>query len=252
MHFLPARLRVGGFAVLHFWVIDTTVSWAALLGCQPVSSISHLLAAGVAFAAAVPLVRLGRGNPTRILSLSVYVFCVVAALAISGAYHSLARGGSARIIMQRVDHYAIWLLIAGTFTAVHGVMCKGFWRGGLLAIIWTYAFTGIFLQVFWFDRFSGTLGLSLYLGLGWIGLASIIKLGRQIGYVGVLPILYAGFAFSSGAILEACNWPVVIAGWMGAHELFHFAVVVGIALHWLFIRKLLRHHLPSDPQLAVA
>jgi hemolysin III len=216
-------------------------------GCQPVSSFSHLIAAGAALAAAVPLVRLGRGNTTRVFSLLVYVSCVVAALAISGVYHALAKGGYARHVMQRLDYFAIWALIAGTFTAVHGLMCRGFWRGGLLCIIWGYAAMGVLLQLVWWQRFSGHLGLVLYLGLGWMGFLSVIKLGRQIGYRQMVPVLVAGLMFSAGAILEACRWPVVLDPWVGSHEIFHFAVVGGIATLWLFIRRLLVHHVPREP-----
>ena len=128
------------------------------------------IAAGAALIAAFPLVRLGRGHNGRVFALSVYVSCVIAALAISGVYHSLAEGGRARLIMQRLDYFAIWMLIAGTFTAIHGLLCRGFWRGGLLCIIWGYAIVGVLLQLLWWQRFSGHLGLMLYLGLGWIGL----------------------------------------------------------------------------------
>jgi hemolysin III len=223
---------------------------SAVFGSQPISSWSHLLAAGAAFVAAVPLVRLGRGNRGRVLALSVYAACVIAALAISGIYHALSRGEPARLFMQRLDHYAIWGLIAGTFTAVHGTMCRGFWRWGMLSIIWSYACVGVFLQVVWFERFSGNLGLALYLGLGWIGVASIVKLGAQIGYRRVLPILYAGLAFSAGAILEAFDWPTLVRPWLGAHEIFHFAVVFGVGSLWLFIRTLMLHHVPAVAPVA--
>ena len=222
-----------------------------MFGCQPISSLSHLLAAAAAVAAAVPLVRLGRGNAGRMWALGVYVVCVIAALTISGVYHSIGRDSPTRLFMQRLDHFAIWALIAGTFTAVHGTMCRGFWRGGLLAIIWMYAITGVFLQVTWFKLFSGNIGLLLYLGMGWIGVGSIMKIGGQIGFRRVLPILYAGLFFSVGAILEAFDWPTLVRPWFGAHEIFHFAVIIGVGLLWLFIRKLLLHHVPAALPQAV-
>ncbi|HEY0712075.1 MAG TPA: hemolysin III family protein [Polyangia bacterium] len=208
------------------------------------SSFSHLFAAAFALVAAIPMVRLAQGHPERKLALGVYVSSVVITLAISGVYHSCEPGGSAREIMQRVDHGAIWCLIAGTFTAVHGIMWNGFWRRGLLAIIWTYALMGIVLEILWFREIVGSTELILYLGLGWIGIFSIRKLGRQIGWAPVLPMLYAGVAYTAGAILEALNWPVVVTNWIEAHEVFHFAVIVGVALHWRFIRKLVMHHAP--------
>jgi channel protein (hemolysin III family) len=212
--------------------------------CQPFSSLSHLAAAGIALVAAVPLVKLGRDNRGSRAALAVYAFCVVATLAISGMYHSLAIACSARSVMQHIDHFAIWWLIAGTFTAVHGVMCRGFWRGGVLAIIWTYALIGMLLQICWFKVFSGTAGLVLYLGLGWLGLASVFKLGRQIGFSAVRPILYAGVAFSVGALLEKSGHPILIPRLIGPHEVFHLAVITGVTIHWLFIRNLLVKYAP--------
>jgi channel protein (hemolysin III family) len=213
--------------------------------CQPVSSLSHLAAAAAALVGAFPLIRLGRGRRAPVSALVVYIFCVVAVLLVSGTYHSLARGCAARQVMQRVDYYAIWFLIAGTFTAVHGIMCRGFWRQGVLLFVWIYAALGIALQVFWFRIFSGVPGLVLYLGLGWVGLGSIIKLGRQIGYRAVRPIWLAGLFFSVGAVLEAMRQPVLIRDWVGPHEIFHLAVIAGVVIHWQFIRTLLLKHAPS-------
>ena len=215
--------------------------------CQPVSSLTHLVGAAVTVVAAVPLLRLGRKSPGRLLAIAVYVSCVFTVLLVSGTYHSLERGGRARAIMQQLDHYAIWLLIAGTFTAVHGVMCRGFWRRGLLTMVWAYAAVGILLQIVWFRTFSGVPGLVLYLGLGWVGIASVIKLGRQIGYREVRSIWYAGIAYTVGAILEAVRQPELLPRWVGPHEVFHLAVLVGVLIHWLFIRRLLlRYPPPAD------
>jgi channel protein (hemolysin III family) len=215
--------------------------------CQPVSSLSHLAAAGVALVAGLPLVRLARGCRHRVSAVTVYVACVVITLGISGVYHSLDRGCTARTVMQRMDYFAIWLLIAGTFTAVHGIMFDGLWRRGVLTFIWSYVAIGVLLQAIWFHVFSGVPGLVLYLGLGWIGLFSILKLGRQLGFGVVRPMWYAGIAYSTGAILEATRHPILIDRWVGPHEVFHAAVIIGVALHWFFIRRLLLSHAPALP-----
>jgi channel protein (hemolysin III family) len=207
--------------------------------CEPIGALSHLAAAVLAFAASVPLVRLARGNRIHTVALTVYATCVVALLAISGVYHSLFVG-PARTFMQHADYLAIWLLIAGSFTAIHGLMCRGFWRRWALVFVWAYAAIAMALQVRWFDRLSGTLGLALYLGLGWLGLVTVVKVGRQIGFRATTPLWGAGLFFSVGAVLEACRQPVIIRGWMGPHETFHFAVIAGVLIHWIFIRSLIR------------
>src|SRR5438477_7975813 len=118
--------------------------------CLPVSSWSHLLAAAAALAAGVALVRMARGCRYRVTAVVVYVFCVVVTLAVSGAYHSLSRECSARMVMKRIDYFSIWLLIAGTFTAIHGIMFDGTWRRGVLTFIWSYVAVGVLLQALWF------------------------------------------------------------------------------------------------------
>ena len=198
---------------------------------------------------AIPLVRHGRGSRGRLASVMIYVFSVVALLTISGTYHSLAGGGHARHMWRRLDYSAIWLLIAGTFTAVHGVLHRGRWRAWMLAAVWTLAGGCCLLQAFRFELFSGPAGLVLYLGLGWVGLLSIIKVGRDVGFRAVWPMWCAGIFYSAGAIFEALRRPTLIAGWVGPHEVFHFAVIAGIALHWMFIRQVVTVFAPS-PALA--
>ena len=76
---------------------------------------------------------------------------------------------------------------------------------------------------------------------------SIFKLGRQLGFSVVRPVWLSGIAYSAGAILEATGHPVLIARWVGPDEIFHVAVIAGVALHWGFIRRLLVTHAPALP-----
>jgi channel protein (hemolysin III family) len=200
--------------------------------------------------AAVPMLRLGRGGRIRLLSVAIYTFAVVASLAVSGAYHSLA-AGRARDIMQRLDYSMIWLLIAGTFTAIHGVLHEGRWRKWMLAFVWTYAAIGCVAQVVRLEAFTGFGALAVYLGLAWAGLLSIVKCGRQLGFKAVRPICGAGLVYSVGAIAETTGHPTLLAGTIGPHEVFHLAVILGACLFWSFIRQILTVHAPC-PALAPA
>ena len=222
--------------------------------CDPIASLSHLAAAAVGIVGAIPLVRHGRGSRSRFASVVIYVVSVVTLLTISGTYHALT--GHARHTWRHLDYSAIWLLIGGTFTAIHGVMHKGRWRSGMLVAVWTLAAACCLLQTFRFELFTGPAGLVLYLGLGWVGLLSIIKVGRDIGFRAVWPMWCSGIVYSAGAILEAMGRPTLIAGWIGPHEVFHLAVITGIALHWMFIRQLVTVFSPSParasfPKLAL-
>ena len=75
----------------------------------------------------------------------------------------------------------------------------------------------------------------VYLGLGWVGVISGVALWRRHGFSFMSPLLVGGLAYTIGAIFEYLRRPVLIEGVVGPHELFHVAVVLGIAFHWRFI-----------------
>jgi len=221
---------------------------------DPFSSIVHLVGA-LAFAVlAFFLIARGRGRAGDIVALAIFAFSVVFLLSMSGVYHLLAAGGSGRMVLQRLDHAGIFLLIAGSFTPVHGILFTGFWRWGVLALIWALAIAGITLKVIFFDSIPEWLGLSFYLGLGWCGLLSGFLLARRFGFSFIKPLFYSGLAYSLGGVADFLHGPALLPGVIGPHELFHVAVITGIGLHWRFVYCCLDQaaalRKPSQPSLA--
>jgi channel protein (hemolysin III family) len=204
---------------------------------DPVSSISHLLGAVVFALLAPALVRRGRGDPARVAFLGVYAFSCVFLLSMSAAYHMLPVGTGGRAVMERLDHGAIFVLIAGTFTPAHGILFRGPLRWGPLLAIWAAAITGITLKTVFFTSLPEALGLSLYLALGWVGAISATLLWRRYGLAFLTPLLLGALAYTVGAVLEFFNgrWLQWIPGVVDAHGLFHLAVLVGAGLHWWFV-----------------
>lgn len=202
---------------------------------DPFSVISHLLGALIFLVLGILLVRRGRGSLSRQIYLGVYAFACVFLLATSGVYHMMERGGAARLVMGRLDHSAIFVLIAGTFTPVHGLLFRGWLRWLPLLLIWAAAIAGITLKSIYFDSLSEWLGLSFYLALGWLGAISGTLVARRYGFRFVEPLLWGGIAYSVGAIMEFCRWPIVITGVVHSHEMFHLAVLIGAFFQWLFI-----------------
>ncbi len=207
---------------------------------EPVSSLTHLAAAGVAAVAAVPLIRHAAPGAGGRVALVIFAFSAVFQLSMSGVYHLLDPGGGGRVVLQRLDHAAIFVLIAGTFTPIHVYLFTGIRRWGMLALIWTAAVTSLVLKSVFFDEIPEGLGLTFYLSLGWLGIGSVIMLIRQRGYRFSAGLLYGGVAYSIGAVMEYARWPVVVWGIVGAHELFHLAVIAALAWHWRFIHRLSR------------
>jgi channel protein (hemolysin III family) len=202
---------------------------------EPVNCFSHLFAAGVFAVLGVLLVRKGRGNRYRVISLCVFAASSVLILSLSGVYHLLAMGGGGRAVLQRLDHAGIFMLIAGTFTPIHTILFKGAWRWGVIVFVWTAAITGITLKTVFFAGIPEWLGLVFYLGFGWMGAISAGMIWRKHGFKFVSPLLWGALSYTAGAALDILRVPVLIPGVIGAHELFHFCVIAGIAFHLSFI-----------------
>ncbi len=207
---------------------------------DPFSSISHLLAAFIFFLYGLRLIALARGHRGELIAVSVFVFSVIFLLSMSGVFHLLDHEGTARVVLQRLDHAAIFGLIAGTFTPVHTILFKGFWRWGFLLIIWLLAIIGITWKSIFFNEMAEWLGLMFYLGLGWAAIFSAYHTHRLHGFRIIKPLMYGGLAYTVGASLEFLQLPIVIPGAIGPHELFHIAVLAGIAWHWQFVGNLLK------------
>jgi len=205
---------------------------------DPVSSWSHLLGAGVFTILGLWLLHGGRGSLARQGWLAVYAVSCVFLFSMSGVYHLLPPGGTARAVLERMDHAGIFVLIAGTFTPIHGLLFRGLGRWGMLLLIWSAAITGIVLKTVFFHDVPEWLGLAIYLSLGWLGVVSCFSLWRRYGFRFVRPLLTGGVIYTAGAAMHFAAWPVLVPGVVGPHEVCHIAVLIAAGLHWIFIRQL--------------
>jgi len=206
---------------------------------DPFSSISHLVAALFAFYYGLELIRLTGGEKRLVVSVVVFILSVTFLLSMSGVFHLLQHESTARHVLQRLDHAGIFALIAGTYTPVHYILFTGFLRWGFLLLIWILAITGITLKSIFFNELAEWLGLMFYLGLGWIGILSAYYTHRLHGFTILKPLIYGALAYTIGATIEFLRLPFLIPNVIGPHELFHIAVLAGIAWHWQFVRNLL-------------
>jgi len=207
---------------------------------EPVNSWIHLGAAGVFFYLSILLLRRGGRSAGHFISLFVFGFSCIFLLSMSGVYHLLPKTGAGSLVLQRLDHAAIFVLIAGTITTVHTIYFSGIWRWGIIAAVWAVAATSITLKTIFFNAIPELLGLLIYLALGWVGVISGIALWRKYGFYYIRPLVYGGLAYTFGALFEFLRQPVVIEGVVGPHELFHVAVLVGISFHWWFVYRRLK------------
>ncbi len=202
---------------------------------EPFSAISHLLGAAAFLILGFMLVRRGGGDRARMAALGIYAGSCVLLLSLSGVYHMLPRGCEAHRVVGRLDHSAIFVLIAGTFTPTLFILFRGWLRWGQLVLIWAAAITALTLKMIFFDELAEWLGLSFYLTLGWIGGVPAVLLARRYGFAFIRPLIGGGLAYSIGGVTDFVRWPAIVPGVVHAHEVFHVAVLAGVALHFRFI-----------------
>jgi channel protein (hemolysin III family) len=201
---------------------------------DPFSSLTHLLAAPLFAALAIPLLRRGRGNGGRVASLAIFAGSAVFLLSMSGVFHLLPEDTAGREVLRRLDNGAVFLLIAGTFTPAHVILFRGAERWLPLLVIWAAAITGITLRAV-FGDLPEAVGLTFYLGLGWAGTISVAMIWQHYGLGLVGPLFWGGVAYTAGAVLEFFRWPTLVPGVVGPHEVFHLFVLLGLGFHWRFV-----------------
>lgn len=206
---------------------------------EPVASWLHLLAAVIALALTVPLIRAGRTQAAR-LGIGVFSVGAVLLFAMSGTYHLLPMQTTARAVLLRLDYAAIWVMIAGTITALQMTSVTGVWRWVMTGVTWAAAITGLVLKTVYFEELSEGASLALYLSLGWLGSVAFWRLVKLQGFDLAKPILLGGVVYTLGALVDFVAPPHLIPGVVGPHEIFHVAVVAGAALHAWGIHRLAR------------
>ncbi|MHC5027015.1 MAG: PAQR family membrane homeostasis protein TrhA [Planctomycetota bacterium] len=219
---------------------------------EPFNAISHLLAVVVFTVLGWKLLRRGSGSRRRVAFLSIYVIACVFLLSMSAVFHMMERGGTASRVMERLDHGGIFVLITGTFTAVHGMVFRGWRRWVPLIAVWILTIACITLKTVFFESLPEWVGLSFYVGLGWgVGLTAIPILRRH-GLTYLAPLFYGGAAYSLGAIMDYMGWFVVIPGVIHSHEIWHVAVLAGALLHWRFVWSVVNEDLVGGHTRALA
>jgi hemolysin III len=175
---------------------------------------------GIAFVASAP------GDVERVAS-AVFACAVATMFAISALYHRLHWEPRARRWMRRLDHTAIYLLIAGTYTPFGLLALEGAWRWAVVSIVWGGALVAIVLKLAWVDA-PKWLAAAIAITLGWVGIVAVPELYDATGAAGLAFLGAGGVLYTAGAIIYALRRPDPVPEVFGYHEVFH-ALVIGAA-----------------------
>ena len=209
--------------------LDLRPTWRGLLhrGAVPLFAIAFVVLAANTPTAAK--------NRTAVI---VYALGVLAMFGVSAAYHaSTTRPRAISRVLQRLDHGAILLAIAGTYTAVTALAIDGPRRGQLLVAMWVLATIGIVVQVLIVSapRWLGALG---YLAVGWFAVFDAPGYLRGTTTAEFVWIVLGGLVYTAGAIVYARKRPNPSPATFGYHEVFHALTVVAAACHFIAVALL--------------
>jgi channel protein (hemolysin III family) len=213
--------------------------WYSIGGFNdPMSSLSHLVGLVIFFVFSIFLIRSSCRSRTVFWFSFQFVIAALLLLSMSFVFHMMAVGGTARAVMLRLDIAAIFVLIASTISAFHGILFQGWKRWGVVAAIWTIAIVGITLRTIFFRSIPPIVGDGIFLLMGWIGASSSWLLWKDYGWAAVRPVIIGGMFYTGGAIINAINQLVLIDKVWGPHETFHFCVLFGLGVHWSFVWRI--------------
>ncbi len=217
-------------------------TWYSISGFNdPMSSLSHLVGVVIFFLLSFFLIYSAslRHSPRGSIAFTLlFVFATLTLLSMSFVYHMQGLGTTARAVMLRLDVAAIFVLIASTFTAIHGLVFTGWKRWGMIGLLWTISAIGITLRTVFFDSIPSVIGDGIFLLMGWLGGFSTWLLWKRYRWSAAVPVIAGGLCYTIGAIINAAESPIFIDQVWGPHETFHLFVLAGIGCHWAFIWSL--------------
>jgi hemolysin III len=198
----------------------------------------HQLMVFVAIPAGVLLIVQARTGSARV-AVSVYALSLVALFGTSAAYHRGNWSPKALRRMRSLDHSMIFFLIAGTGTAFGVLVLTGWMRVVFLVTLWIGATMGIVFKLVKIEGFA-RLGGILYMGLGWIGVATVPQAIQGSEVLPLVLIAIGGLMYTVGAVIFYRRRPDPKPLVFGYHEIWHSFVVAASACQYTAITMLVR------------
>jgi hemolysin III len=196
--------------------------------------VSHEIAAVLAVPLVGLLVARAVGFPAQVGAL-VYGVSLLALFATSAIYHRPTWSPRARLLLGRIDHAAIYVLIAGTYTPLCLLMGAGTGHA-LLAFVWVVAALGIAMSVAW-DNAPKPLRAATYVAMGMIFVPLIPAVLAAIGPASLAFLVAGSLLYAVGAVIYSVRRPDPLPAVFGFHEIFHLLVIVAAGLHFVVMSR---------------
>ncbi len=195
------------------------------------SSYSHLCGAITVLVGALALVYQTRDCPSLIIVSTIYGLSAVFVLLSSSLYHAFKIGENQISFLRKMDHFAIFCMIAGTYTLLCYVYLEGNLKWGIIIAQCALVIAGFFLN-FFYIKAPRVFTTVIYLLMGWMAIVPIKQLLAVVPSVSIILLFMGGLAYSSGAVIYVLKKPNPIPDFFGFHEIFHLFILIGVFLHF--------------------
>jgi hemolysin III len=201
---------------------------------EPVNGLTHLGGAIAALIGLIVLLTVAWGGELKIVSVLIYGVSLIFLFSASATYHLVNAGPKIIKILRKFDHSAIYLLIAGTYTPICMNAFTGFFRWGLLAIVWSIALVGILVKLFYIDA-PRWFSAGVYVIMGWLCIAAAGQMITALAPLTLGWLLAGGIAYTFGAVVYATKLFNFVPGKFGFHEVWHIFVLLGAFAHFMAV-----------------
>jgi len=201
---------------------------------EPVNTWTHFVPFMAAIVGLLFLIIISKDNLSKLVIMTIYGLSVIALYGASSVYHWIQTTPQRELLLKRVDHIAIYFLIAGSYTPVFYYGLEGIWRWTMLTAVWTLAIIGMVLKI-WFIHAPRYISAAFYVSLGWIALVPFIQLIKHLPIGAIILMALGGVAYTMGAVVYATKIFDFFPKRFGFHEIFHLFIAAGSILHFIMI-----------------
>ena len=205
------------------------------LNTELINGVTHGVGFLLSIAGLVVLVVLAasRGGARHVVACSVYGSTLILLYLVSTLYHSVT-APRAKQVLRLIDHIAIYLLIAGTYTPFMLLTLRGGWGWSLFGVIWGLAIVGSVFKILFIGRFRKT-SVVIYLLMGWLLMVGLKPLLASLPLAGFVWLMAGGAAYTLGVVFYA--WKSL----PHHHAIWHVFVMLGSTCHFFAV---MLHTLP--------
>ena len=200
---------------------------------ERVSFYSHFIGFVLALIGLFILIFRALDSPGRLLTAAIYGVSVMFLFLSSSLYHAFKKEDDEDSIWRKLDHFAIFVMIAGSYTPVAYIYLEGWLKWFIISIQWGLVLGGFFLKFMYFKT-PRILYTAIYLLMGWVGIFAFHQLFMTMPTSSLLLMFAGGLSFTSGAVFYMIKKPIFSRNF-GFHEIFHLFILAGGIFHYFMV-----------------